>query len=445
MKFDKRGNYADTKDPLGMQLDSHVGPTVNSYNVQNRYMGQRFDGGRSPLASPLTLSLDGERLGHLSEALLRGGDEERVRFEGAPYTVGLKQVREQMILDGMSPEKFAKLGRKEQDRIARKLKKRIEQELRKQHPDVWDKMIHGGGPGQLSSLGVRGTKTDVRTERHELHVALRAWAAGPLRMEHPQGSSYHHLVDYDDRSNSEAVRMTQRQIASKYGEPQIVVVENDWARAIEGKDTGGHEVRMPFPVTCWEFRVSGVRVLCFARVEEKLDSTSMFLVYGKDGVWVSDDYNYAVGEGYALGTPHREIRGDHHEFRRVFDLVHGQIRAACILMEVRACRAEPQAAPGALVARRLAQRRAAPRDHLVVRLLAGTGHRAAARGAGAGASGHRTPQGGHLRRGCWVHYDDPDSGEQQYANDGGFVVSKSWRKWHFAGDLKRMITREYRL
>jgi len=44
-----------------------------------------------------------------------------------------------------------------------------------------------------------------------------------------------------------------------------------------------------------------------------------------------------------------------------------------------------------------------------------------------------------------VHYDDQDSGQVQYTNDGGFIVSKTWRRWHFAGDPKNIIHKEYRL
>ncbi len=45
---------------------------------------------------------------------------------------------------------------------------------------------------------------------------------------------------------------------------QSFVIEHNWAKAFENvKDFDGGEIRLPFEYTCFEFRISGLRVLAF--------------------------------------------------------------------------------------------------------------------------------------------------------------------------------------
>lgn len=358
-----------------------------------------------------------------AEGLLHGRDNDlAVTLSGVHTTI--RELREHVLQrHGLTPRQFYDLRPGRQNSLYDKIERHFRQR----------------GTETQKSNRVR----EAQAERTELHVALRQWAVGPLRLEHPQGSSYHHLVEYDRVVIQEGFH-TMADIAEQYGQPELMVVENDWGAAlagVAGVDNG--EVRMPFPHACWEFRISGVRVLCFVRTHETSFDTTLFCVYGRGGVWCADDYSYRVDGSRIVGAPHYN-KNINHEFAAVASLVWRTVRASCIMLDARVARDETVEPSQKLVERRVSEKRAPPRTYQVVRLLRET-KRHHERGALPGMGRVSAPQGGHLRRGTWVHYDDQDSGKEQIVNDGGFVVSRTWRHWHFAGDLSRMIEREYRL
>lgn len=302
-----------------------------------------------------------------------------------------------------------------------------------------------GGRNETMSLDVKmrgafqSTSDTNKKARTALHVRLRAWNAGPLKLERPQGSSLHHLADYD-AGNTPLGEDDPEMVRRWFADCQIVLVENDWGAAvpeIEG------EWRVPFAFICWEFRISGVRVLAFTEADR--EPNIMWCCYGADGHWVVDDFRYELGCP-ALPRGIKKSDVDAVEFRRVAAMVYNTIRASCIMLDAQVARHEPVVASSKLVERRAREGRAPPRNHYVVRLLhqeQRSYHRARSAGGGVGVA--RSPQRGHWRKGTWVHYDDQDSGQVQYANKGGFMVSKTWRRWHFAGNPNDIIHKEYRL
>jgi hypothetical protein len=257
-------------------------------------------------------------------------------------------------------------------------------------------------------------------------------------LERPQGSSLHHLADYDRGTGTGKVG---RDIGEWFGQCQIVLVENDWGAAvpqIEG------EWRVPFAFICWEFRISGVRVLAFTEADK--EPNIMWCCYGADGHWVVDDFRYELGcPTLPRGIAKPGVNA--YEFRRVARMCYDTIRASCIMLDAHVAHHERIVASVKLSERRAREGRAPLRDHYVVRLLHSEQrayHVARTKGSPLG-SGNRAPQRGHWRKGTWVHYDDQDSGRVQYTNDGGFVVSKTWRRWHWAGDPNNIIHKSYKL
>jgi hypothetical protein len=282
----------------------------------------------------------------------------------------------------------------------------------------------GGLPRSLLAEAMRSDADGPRArERTQLHVDLRAWAAGPLTLEHPQGSSYHHMLSYDLSGGGTGFAT----------HPQIFVVERDWARAFAGYDLTDGECPLPFPECLFEFRISGVRVLAF------YDEERMVCVYGRGGAWVADDYCYDFRSG--RGVPHDKMV-DATEFPRVARLVMDNVRVACIMIDAEVAVTERVPASQALVQRRVREGRAPPRNHYVVDLKRRVRHEASKHDH---APSGRAAMRGHFRRGTWVHYEDPDSGRVQYADAGGFWHSRTWRPWHFAGDPNNVIDKEYRL
>jgi hypothetical protein len=348
--------------------------------------------------------------GTMLDGLTLGRDDEDVQMPGGTVTT-LGRIRRYLTGVGLSTEQLRRLPSTEQDRVTRRAERAIRAE---------------------KSAGRQFDGTEQRRARTALHVSLREWARGPLRLEHPQASSYHHLLEYERScyGDSELERIRDR-------DPQIFVVERDWARAFAGYEnlTEG-TCPLPFPYCLFEFRISGVRVLAF------INEGEMFMIYGRDGVWVCDDFVY----DWESGAHHRESEykdfADVVEFDRVAQLVRDNVRVACIMVDANVAARQTVLASPALVQRRRAQGKAAPRNHYVIDLKRQRRYESHRAGSG-GPSGIKQP--GHFRRGTWVHYDDPESGSVQYADDGGFWHSRTWRKWHFAGDPENIIEREYKL
>jgi hypothetical protein len=373
--------------------------------------------------------------GTLAQALLDPDPRSTTIVPGLQVEITVEALRK-IILDNfkLTPQQFSELPMDEQNKIHRTLHRLVRKAMRKLNRE--------GRPGILDAEEDDESADAARAERTALHEALREWEAGPLRLEHPQGSSYHHLVDYDTKRNA-PTGDNMLDIERMYGPPQIFVVERDWARAFAGYELEG-ECPMPFDHCCFEFRISGVRVLAFVREEQGI-GTLLYSVYGRGGTWVVDDYCYVV-EG-SLMTPHKhhpEVRLDRREFPRVNRLVWDNIRVACIMVDANVAERTPRIASPALVKRRVQERRAAPRNHYVVDLKRRVRYVQTARTAGGTPSG-RAPQRGHFRRGNYFYYDDVDSGKQPWMNPGGFWISRTWRSWYFAGDPDNIIEREYLL
>jgi hypothetical protein len=369
----------------------------------------------------LAASSRASNLDSVVEMLLTGRDEEIVLWEdvtpGNKIGSTVASVRRAL---GMSVEDFVALPREKKMLHMRRASRRLHDEA-----------------------VVAEREEEMREHRSALYEWLQTWGRGPLVLERPTASSLHHLIEYDLDNTPGKFGRTILEADSM----QIVLVEHDWGAAVPPMRDAPW--RVPFPLMCWEFRISGVRVLAFTDGEDDASAPNLFLVYGRDGHWVIDDVVYSVsGSGElrshgSAATPKGELP------RSIYPVVrkaHACIRATCIMMEAEVARQEVVATSQKIKERRKCEGKAPLRDHYVVKLVNLERRAYANRPRTAGRlTDARAPQRGHWRKATWVHYDDPDSGQEQYANDGGFVVSRTWRKWHFAGDPNNIIHKEYRV
>lgn len=452
--------------------------------IKHKFIGKRYDGGRSPLAVPIgedsvmfavtepgkdhggVLQRDQSRPIHTA-APGRWTKEAQADWEAigagrAPAAAGW--ANETLRRWGYDPNNIGKLSagkrRKLQNRIRREIIRLQEEDRKLLHRQIELEAtlstVKGYVPGSTNETGLMDSEMrgalprsffkleEGRKARTALHVRLRTWNAAPLSMERPQGSSLHHMLDYDYGNVAEDERRSASHAKwiEELSNCQIVLVENNWGAAVP--PIAG-EWRVPFAFMCWEFRISGVRVLAFTEADHS--PPIMWMCYGADGHWVADDYHYELGcPELPRGIPFKANRRDIYELRRVAKMCYDTVRASCIMLDAQVARHEHVAAPAKLSERRAKEGRSPLRDHYVVRLLheeRRSFHRARSAGGSIGVA--RASQRGHWRKGTWVHYDDQDSGQVQYVNDGGFVVSKTWRRWHFAGDPKNIIHKEYRI
>jgi hypothetical protein len=373
--------------------------------------------------------------GTMAQMMLTMKDHDTFLLPGTKVEVAADACKKVLLeMYKLTPESYAALPWKKQNRIYDEMMRTIKRCLRKK--------------GVIEKKGTLCVEDDeAQAERTRLHAELRAWAIGDLRLEHPQGSSYHHLVDYDathgpapDGSND-----TMRELTALYGEPEKFVVERDWARAFSGYDLSEGECPMPFEHCVFEFRISGVRVLAFTREESGVGQL-MYCVYGRGGVWVVDDYCYVVdGPSMRRETHHPKYNIDRCEFPRVNRLVWDNIRVAVIMVDADIAESTRREPGDGLNKKRQREGRPPLRNHYVIDLK--RRHRPSSNVSGhvarAGVGGYR--QRGHFRRGNWFHYDNPESGKVVYVDDGGFFKSRTWRSWYFAGDPENVIEKEYRL
>ena len=408
--------------------------------TKNRMLGKRYDGGLSPLGRspmlavnpPPSVDLENTPLSIMHPGEWSTPTQEDYDCIASGQPVQGEWMREKIRLWGMDPDRVHRLPMQRRIRLLNRLV-RLSRQLEKERDALLLKELFATDRAPCSPTPEHRSRL--------FYDVLVPWSRGELRLEKPQGVSLHHLLDYDAKHTKGKFTRT----LFENQDTQSIVVENDWARATAGTglDTTAGEWRLPFEHICWEFRISGVRVIVFTQASEGQD-TLLWCVYGKDGHWVIDDYAYHVTpQGLSAGMQHYS-RGS-TEFPRVTRLVHDNIRVACILRDAAVAREERVPVGKGLNKNRTQKGLRPIRDHFVVRLL-DKGHRRTARAKSAGAGlGGGWRQRGHWRPGNWFHYDRQDAGQVQYVNDGGFWVSKTWRSWYFAGDPNNLITKEYRL
>lgn len=184
------------------------------------------------------------------------------------------------------------------------------------------------------------------------------------------------------------------------------VVQNDWASAFDGSnDFDGGEIRLPYSICAFEFRISGKNVIVLTyQSEDQTDTCAMPFVQ-------ADDY-WICYEKKAKEMP-------------PFQLAWKQIRAISIALDAEVAETDVIRAPHRLNIKREKSGKLPLFDYRVVKL--GNRHRVKTLSSD---SNIKTRKRLHFRRGHWRHFE----------------TSKTWIKWTLVGnpDLG-FVDKEYRL
>lgn len=278
---------------------------------------------------------------------------------------------------------------------------------------------------QRKMATLRAEKEELQAEDKVLSIKERICEIlmKPLVMEKPQGSSMHHFLQYvyerdvDKIGNQEFRNMLSEEF-------QLFVVEHDWAKAFGGSgDFGEGEIQMPFDFTCFELRISGMRVLLMVGIEN--GERKVFLAVGVNGNWTGSRCSMDID-----GTVRLVEQTDYYEpdaWRQFLTLLRAQIRAVCIMLDAEVAETDLRRAPEKLNRQRERQGRTPLRDYHVVRLA----HRHRVRAAEMRAQDEPgTRKRLHFRRGHDRHYPN----------------YKVWIKWQLVGDPDLgFVDKEYRL
>lgn len=265
---------------------------------------------------------------------------------------------------------------------------------------------------------------------------------GGIKLEKPQGSSLHHLMQYiEDTNGGQLVAEDLAFIKSNF---QIMVVEHDWAKAFDGTEgfSDDGEVPMPFDYTCFEFRANGLRFLVLIGLNEANQNEGMFIT-GIHGRWYVNDERFKFINGKfskeALAPLALFERGLVDSF---LETIGAQIRAVCIMLDAGVAEAEEEAPSAAINASRRRSGRTELRPYHVVRL--GVKHRRTEARVSGEPSDRKKPRM-HYRRGHWRHFDS-GVGQEQYTDADGYLRSKTYIHWMLVGDPDLgFVDKEYRL
>lgn len=239
--------------------------------------------------------------------------------------------------------------------------------------------------------------------------------------------------------------------------PQLFVVDHDWDKAFAKSDGFNEIVDWPLPYDncCFEFRISGVRVLAFVQETDIQDQGKyLHCVYGMDGHWQSDDIEYVITRGDNAGgwcnrvSGRRALTREPSKLMELMAFVTAQVRAVCIMLDSQVATTERQPASHALNKTRVAKGKTPLKDHHVIRL--------SKRRRGQRDGTKSVPSGRHVRlhwrRGHWRHHDrlldnaDPDIRIVEQPNESGVWVSKQWINSMLVGDESLgFVEKEYRL
>lgn len=275
---------------------------------------------------------------------------------------------------------------------------------------------------------------------------LARFLKSPLIIEKPQGASLHHLMDYD-RNYHGVSFIEQAHDHMAWDDLQNIVVEKEWGKLFSGNEDA--EWRLPFEFCCFEFRISGARVLAFMIQDESSNVIHVpILAIGLARHWSCSQHEYQIRgvnvlEKSVRGTYDNERMYVGKEYKPLVDFIAKQVRAVSIVLDAQVTQCERVTPAPGLNQKRIKDGRSPIKEHRVVRLV--KRERPHVR-RGFAMQGERKPQGLHWRRGHYKHYPDYESGEIMYVNDGGFFLSKTWARWALAGDPDYgIIEKEYRV
>lgn len=264
-------------------------------------------------------------------------------------------------------------------------------------------------------------KIDLDARRESIQRVVNWMELDTLTLQRPVGSAWHKLLEAYASGKLEVIPTDMdraKHVEPFFKEPpHVFVIEHDWAAAFNGAtDYAEGEYKLPFDQCCFEFRISGQRVLA-------LDAGIGFQLIAIPG----GEYWFC----YPRAEPDHPDRiadpdANRGSINAASDLIASNIRAVCIALEAEVAVSDTVRAPYKLNAAREKKGQLPIADYHVVSLA--RRHRVAPLPAG------QEPETGkvrlHFRRGHWRHYES----------------HKTWIKWTLVGnpDLG-FINKHYRL
>lgn len=259
----------------------------------------------------------------------------------------------------------------------------------------------------------------------ESYSEMIRWLREPLVLQKPESTCYHKFVEECDLPSPH--------------DPYLFLVQHDWAAAMANATeiNQGIEFMAPAPKCCFEFKISGRRVIALAIADENGSINISDNWQGNGGVLVFVNTSHgwcpanAKDERFMDGGPgwERIPEVDGEELvSRLEDLVCKQIRVICVCLEAQAIATEAVHAPYKMNRARERKGKLPIYSYHIVSLLHRRRYERLPDDLRDGEKG--TKRRLHFVRGHWRHYPN----------------HKTRIKWHLRGDPDLgFIDKEYRL
>jgi hypothetical protein len=325
----------------------------------------------------------------------------------------VKLANEILTEYGVTTETFHSIGSKRKNQIIRDMRRKVR--ILKDQIKPMNEKIAALKSQLADHTMLMQPATDaqrVKSERNEWgdkHTADTAEIdlrlSGELRLEKPQGSSLHHLIDC-----MKAKGHTDHPYLGAIGKFESFIVEHDWAEAFKGaEDFDGGDFRLPFDNTCFEFRVNGLRLLMLMGYVD--EQPYGMVATGINHEWYVNSDRFKFEDGRIKSVTHGTMGTDELQ-GKLLEFIGAQVRAVCIMLDAEVAISEVTRAPLALNQSRIKKGKAPLRDYHVVSLSKRT------RTVHDGATGEGGKKRMHFRRGHWRHYID----------------HRTWIKWMLVGN-----------
>lgn len=255
---------------------------------------------------------------------------------------------------------------------------------------------------QADLLGIEKSGLEKEQRRYAAWEEIGDVGSRPLKFTKPHSSQFHYLIE--EIEDDEGRDLHQEKI-------HVFLIEHDWDAAFQNaKDFDGGEIDIPYPATCFELSVSGLRI-CMVFSEDPGTPATCRIFCRVKSHWTFADSFSRLGFGWkSSGDETLRVI-----FAPIAEACFRQVRAACIALDAEIARTDVVRAPHRLNQARVKRGKLPAFDYHVLSLA---NRSRPTKFENDDPDHEKIKRRLHFRRGHWRHY----------------LNHKAWIRWTLVGD-----------
>jgi hypothetical protein len=171
------------------------------------------------------------------------------------------------------------------------------------------------------NLGYEFSRSDAVPEHFN---SFFSWLTSPFQLQRTTISRTHQMREY-----------ARRELKHDFALLAIFPIQHNWAEAFSGDkefDEKTNECDLPAPVCCFEFAISGRPVLVIANERKLGKELALYIQLPPTDNWAAG-HEKTLKRGFRYYKPLSDIQKAILGLRTLQDLVHLNVKAACIALE----------------------------------------------------------------------------------------------------------------